>query len=68
MRAVGAGDVEDRLGQLRRHDVRVVSVGDGDEHVGVLDAGRAQDILVNAGADDGDASEILWQSAETRPS
>src|SRR5690606_6075923 len=47
-----AGDMVDLLGDLGGHDVGVVVVGDGDEHVRVLDSGRAQNVLIDAGADD----------------
>ena len=53
-----AGHVEHQLGDLGGHDVRVVRAGQGQEDVGLLDAGALQHVFVYAGADHGGAVEI----------
>ena len=59
------GHLEDEPRHLRRHDVPVVPVRDRDERLRVLDAGLAQDVLVDAGADHRLAAEAGGESAES---
>ena len=47
-----------------RHDIAVVALGQGEEDVGALDAGPAQDVLVRAVAADGGPAEGRWQALE----
>src|SRR5690606_26711200 len=49
---------------LRCHDVAIVAVGDRDECSRVLDSGRAQDVLVDACADDGVAPKVCREAPE----
>ena len=51
-------DAERLGGELGGHDVAVVALGQGEEHVGALGAGPAQDVLVGAVAADGVAAEV----------
>ena len=55
----------ERLGrELGRHDVAVVALGHGQEDVGALGAGAAQDVLVGAVAADRPAAERRRQAVE----
>ena len=51
-------------GQLRREDVPVVALGQGEEAVGAVDAKPAQHVLVGAVTPDGVAAEALGQLVE----
>lgn len=57
-------DVEDLPGNLRRHDIAVIPIGDGNERMGLLDPGRSQDVLINPGADDGIAPKFGSKAPE----
>src|SRR5260370_4472510 len=52
------GDLENVLGDLRRHDVPVVAFGHGDKPVRMLDPSPSQDVGVGAVADDLVAFEV----------
>ena len=57
-------DVEAPLRDLRDDQVRVVAVGGGDEHVGVLDAGLDQRVDLQRRADREAAARLLPRAAE----
>src|SRR5688500_17219840 len=59
------GYVEDQPRHLRRHDVPIVAIRHGDEGVGVLDARFAQNVLIDAGADDRLPAEPGGKAAES---
>src|SRR5438067_10490410 len=59
-------DLEDVLGDLGGHDVAVVALCDGDETVGLLDAGPAEDVDVGAVADDLVAAEVPGEDSPGR--
>ena len=52
------------VGELGGHHVAVVALGQGQEDVGALGAGPAQDVLVGAVAADGVAAERRRQAIE----
>ena len=51
-------DAERLVGELGGHDVAVVALGQGQEHVGALGAGPAEDVLVGPVAADGLPAEV----------
>ena len=61
-------DAELVLGELGGHDIGRVSVGNGDERLRPIGSGPAEDILVDGGAEDHFAGEILteeqWKAHE----
>src|SRR3989454_4617669 len=52
------GNLEDLASDLGRHDVSIVAVGQGGEAIGGLDAGLAQDILIDPVAENHLPGEI----------
>src|SRR5215217_4466987 len=58
------GHVEDVARHLGGHDVAVVAVRDRDECGRLFDPGAAEDVLVDAGADDGVATKVGWQATK----
>ena len=65
---VDAGDdaegVVDVFGDLGGHGVAVVAVGEGEEDVGLGDAGGVLDFEVFASAEDGVAAEVVIEPVE----
>lgn len=60
------GDLEDVFGDLRRHDVAVVTFGDRDQAVRVLYTGAAKDVDVRAVPHDLVALEVAGVHAARR--
>src|SRR5438128_2572874 len=58
------GDFEDLAGDLGRHDVSIVAVGQGGETIRALDPGLAEDILIDPVAEDHLSVEIGAQPVE----
>src|SRR6184192_1313335 len=61
------GALENLAGDLGRHDVSIVAVGQGGEAIRSLDAGLAQDILIDPVAENHLPREIAPQPIERAP-
>ena len=59
-------DAERLVGELRGHDVAIVALGQGDEHVGSLGADATEDVLVRTVAADRLATEGRREAVEGR--
>ena len=64
--AIDLLDAERLGGQLGGHDVAVVALGQGQEDVGALGAGAAQDVLVGAVAADGLPPKVAGRRSKAR--
>src|SRR5438105_8198129 len=58
------GDLEDLAGDLGRHDVSIVAVGQGGEPIRRLDAGLAEDIFIDPVAENHLPREVAPQAVE----
>src|SRR5438445_5477565 len=58
------GDLENLAGDLGRHDVSIVAVGQGGEAIRRLDAGLAEDIFIDPVAENHLPREVAPQAVE----
>jgi hypothetical protein len=56
--------LEYKLGNLRRHDVPIVTISNSDKDVSALDAGPTQDVLIDPRANDCLASKVRGKAIE----
>src|SRR5579875_3237586 len=57
-------DVVKDLGDLGRHDVGIVIIGNGRKDGGLIDAGPHEDVVVDARSDDGLAAKVRTEAAK----